>query len=195
MSRAQGDAFKTWTDHELNAYKYRLQAKLIKLIDHKEKWYRAGYGWILVEERNRMTNPNGSWKWNGWEVEAHEYWVSVFPEECVEVKNGKPVAVGWSQIREVFDDDRNLANTFFKDVAQKVARGLKNWMPKEYDNKPVFEYDGRKPSAVILFDYDKTAYKYMLMVDGKVVLETNDYSKCVNEATMVGAELTETHTP
>jgi len=63
MSRAQGDAYRTHTDHELNAYKARLDAKLRKLIDHKEKWYRAGAGWILCQERNRMTNPNGSWKW------------------------------------------------------------------------------------------------------------------------------------
>ena len=77
MSRAQGDAYRTHTDHELNAYKARLDAKLRRLIDHKEKWYRAGEGWILCQERNRMVNPNGSWKWNGWEIEAHEYWMHI----------------------------------------------------------------------------------------------------------------------
>ena len=98
MSRAQGDGYRTHTDHELNAYKWRLRDKVAKLADHKEKWYRAGQGWILAEEQNRMVNPNGSWKWHGWEVEAHEYWITVFPEECVEIKNGEPTAIGWSQV-------------------------------------------------------------------------------------------------
>ena len=49
MSRAQGDAYRTHTDHELNSYKARLDAKLRKIIDHKEKWYRVGAGWILCQ--------------------------------------------------------------------------------------------------------------------------------------------------
>ena len=36
MSRAQGDGYRTHTDHELNAYKWRLIAKLERLIDHEE---------------------------------------------------------------------------------------------------------------------------------------------------------------
>ncbi len=60
MSRMQGDSFRTHTDHELNAYRARLDEKLHGLIDHKEKWIKAGKGWILCEERNRMVNPNGS---------------------------------------------------------------------------------------------------------------------------------------
>jgi hypothetical protein len=55
MSRAQGDAYRTHTDHELNSYKARLDAKLRKLIDHKEKWYRVGAGWILCQ---RFSKPH-----------------------------------------------------------------------------------------------------------------------------------------
>ena len=65
MSRAQGDGYRTHTDHELNAYKWRLCDKLVRLADRKEKWYRVGEGWILTAKSNRMVNPNGSWKWNG----------------------------------------------------------------------------------------------------------------------------------
>jgi hypothetical protein len=36
MSRAQGDGYRTHTDHELNAYKWRLRDKVEKLADHKE---------------------------------------------------------------------------------------------------------------------------------------------------------------
>ena len=61
----------------------RLQ-KAAFLEDHKEKWYRVGEGWIHCEEQTHMVNPNGSWHWHGWEVGAHEYWITVFPEECVE---------------------------------------------------------------------------------------------------------------
>lgn len=32
MSRAQGDGYKTWTDHELNAYKWRLRDRVAKLV-------------------------------------------------------------------------------------------------------------------------------------------------------------------
>jgi hypothetical protein len=51
MSRAQGDGYRTHTDHELNAYKWRLRDKVAKLADHKEKWYRAAKAGFL--RRNR----------------------------------------------------------------------------------------------------------------------------------------------
>ena len=62
MSKAQGDSYKTQTNHELNAYRARLDAKLHKLIDRKEKWFRIGDGWVLTAEQNRMINRSGSWK-------------------------------------------------------------------------------------------------------------------------------------
>ena len=49
----------------------------MKSEDSKEKRFRGGSGWIQTEERNRMVNPRGSWKWHGWQAEAHEYWVTV----------------------------------------------------------------------------------------------------------------------
>ena len=195
MSRLQGDYFKTHTDHALNAYKFRLDAKLLKLIDKKEKWYRAGKGWILTEERNRMFNPNGHWKWNGWQVQAREYWITVFPEECVEIRDGRPVATGWSQIRHVIDDDKAAANRFFNEVAVKVARNLETWIPEEYNNRVWFDYEGRKQKAVITFHWDGDTYFYTLDVDGEKVLNAYDREECVREAERIGAELIETHTP
>ena len=66
----------------------------------------------------RGAEPNGQserlLEWSGWGIEAHEYWITVFPEECVEVREGKPVVIGWSVARKVIDDDKEAANKFFK---------------------------------------------------------------------------------
>ena len=195
MSRAQGDGYRTHTDHELNAYKWRLRDKVAKLADHKEKWYRVGEGWILAEEQNRMINPNGSWKWHGWEVEAHEYWITVFPEECVEVRDGKPVATGWSQVRKVIDDDKAAANTFFKETALPLARNLETWIPTEIDNAPAFDYEGRVPQAAIIICWAGDEYSFCLVVDGEEKARSNDKEELKKAAEQFGAELQETHTP
>ena len=126
MSKAQGDGFRTHTNHELNAYRERLRQRIILLEDSKEKWFKVGKGWILTEERNRMVNPRGSWKWEGWEIEAREFWITVFPAESIELKNGKPRVIGIAQAREEFDDDRNAANEYFLKVAKPMAMELEN---------------------------------------------------------------------
>lgn len=195
MSRAQGDAYRTHTDHELNAYKARLDAKLRKLIDHKEKWYRAGEGWILCQERNRMVNPNGSWKWNGWEIEAREYWITVFPAECVEIRGGEPKAIGWSQVVKVIDDDKAAANRYFKEVARPLASDLKTWIPTEANNGVFFNYEGRKPQATITISWEKDRYFFKLIVDGEEKMQSSDRRELTAEAERIGAELEETHTP
>lgn len=195
MSRAQGDAYRTHTDHELNAYKARLDAKLRKLIDHKEKWYRAGAGWILCQERNRMTNPNGSWKWNGWEIEAHEYWITVFPEECVEVRNGEPNPIGWSQVVKVIDDDKEAANEFFIKATKRLDRDLKTWIPTEADNGVFFDYEGRKPQATITIGWDKDRYFFKLIVDGEERMQSEEREELKAEAQRLGAELEERNDP
>ena len=199
MSRAQGDGYRTHTDQELNAYKWRLRDKVAKLADHKEKWYRAGAGpdagWILAEEQNRMVNPNGSWKWNGWEVEAHEFWITVFPAECVEIRDGKPVATGWSMVRKVIDDDKAAANDFFKNTAVPLARDLETWIPTEVDNTPAFDFEGRTPQAVIKINWNGDEYDFSLVVDGIDRMQSKDRGELKKEAERIGAELEETHTP
>ena len=195
MSRAQGDNYKTRTNHELNAYRARLDAKLHKLIDHKEKWFRVGDGWILTEERNRMFNRNGSWKWNGWEVEAHEYRITVFPAECVELQNGIPHVIGLAQRVMVIDDDKAAANEYFKTVAKPLAENLKAWIPTE-DNTGVFiDYAGRKPRAMIIIVWDEEQYHFSLFVDGNEVMQSRDLLELREEAARRSAELMETHTP
>lgn len=194
MARCQGDSFKTWTNHSLNRYKRRLMDKKLKLIDYKEKWYRAGHGWILAAEYNRLVNPNGYLKWDGWEIEAHVYDIRVFPEECVEIKDGKPHVIGWSQVVKTIDDDKAYANEYFNKVAVKLARNLKTWMPPEVDNAPAFDYEGRKPEAAITMSWDGDTYFYTLVVDGKKVLNAYRREECVREAERLGAELRETHT-
>ncbi len=201
MSRAQGDGFRTHTDHELNAYKWRLQAKVAKLTDYKEKWYHVGNdsknGWILAAEYNRMENPNGSWKWNGWIIDAHVYDIRVFPAECVEINDGKPHVIGWSQVVKTIDDDKEAANRYFKDIAIRLAKDLRTWIPSEVDNKPAFDYEGRIPSAAIVINWDEVreAYDFSLIVDGEEVMRSKDRKELEQEAERRGAELTETHTP
>jgi hypothetical protein len=68
-----------------------------------------------------MVNPRGSWKWHGWQAEAHEYWVTVYPGENVEIKDGKPRVIGIAQAREEFDDDKDAANEYFLKVAKPMA--------------------------------------------------------------------------
>lgn len=195
MSRAQGDSYKTWTDHKLNAYRIRLDAKLRKLEAHKEKWYRVGAGWILVEEQNRMINPNGSWKWDGWKIEAHEYIIRVFPEESVEIKDGKPHVIGWSQVVKSIDDDKDYANEYFNKIAVPLARTLKTWIPKEANNGLYLDYEGRKPQGMVTMNWDGDTYFFTLVVDGKDILKSYDRDECAKEAVRIGAELQETHTP
>ncbi len=195
MSRMQGDSYRTHTDHELNAYKARLDEKLRGLIDHKEKWIKAGEGWILCEEKNRMTNPNGSWKWNGWEIEAHEFWITVFPAECVSTENGRIRATGWSQVRKVIDNDKAAANEFFMKVAKPLAKDLKTWIPRQIDNKPAFDYEGRKPEAAITIRWEEDEYSFSLVVDGEETMRSKKQEELKEEAARIGAELEETHTP
>ena len=193
MSRAQGDNYRTHTNHELNAYRARLDAKQRKLADHKERWYRIGEGWVHVEEKNRMFNPISDWKWEGWEVQAREYWIKVFPGECVAIRDGKPRVIGLAQIIKVIDDDRAAANTFFQEVAAPIARNLKNWIPDEANNRVFFDYPGRKPKATITMSRED--YTFGLVVDGEEVMRSKEMNTLEAEAERIGAELIETHTP
>ena len=122
MSKAQGDGFRTHTNQALNDYREDLRQKVIKLQDSKQKWFKVNDTWINTEEKNRMVNPRGSWKWHGWEVEAHEYWVTVFPASSIELKDGKPRVIGIADVREEFDDDKDAANEFFKKMV-RIAKG------------------------------------------------------------------------
>lgn len=169
MSRAQGDNFKTWTNKSLNEYKYRLLDKINKLADRHEKWYRCGNGWIHVEEENRMENPNGTYKWNGWIVEAHEYWVTVYHAENVKLVNGQPKVVGVAVMRELIENDREKANKVFK-VAQELARSL-------------------KPTAKVTMNWDGDTYYYTLYIDGEPKLNAYNRSECVEAAKAAGFEI------
>ena len=125
MSRAQGDGYRTHTDQALNDYREELRQRIISMQDSKEKWFKIGNnGWIHTEEKNRMINPRGSWKWQGWQVEAHEYWVTVYRGENVKIQDGKPKAIGIAEAREEWDDDKDAANKYFVEVAKPLAMGL-----------------------------------------------------------------------
>ena len=129
MSKAQGDGYRTQTNEALNAYRDRLDAKLEKLYDTKEKWYHVGVCWILTKQSNILENPNGSWKWNGWEIVGKEYAITVYHEDDVTVSgdkgdngdNGFSVDIhGFAIAREVFVNDRNKANECFKEFKREL---------------------------------------------------------------------------
>lgn len=115
MSRAQGDGYRTWTDHKLNEYRAMLDAKLDQLMDYKIRWYENDGFWILTESHNKIHNPNGSWKWNGWEITGREYRICVFEGADIEVKGGDVRVRGCSILNETFTD-RDEANDFFRQV-------------------------------------------------------------------------------
>ena len=121
MSRAQENSYRTHTNHELNAYRDRLDAKLEKLIDKKEKWFHIGACWIQTEQSNIIKNPNGSWKWNGWEVVGVEYAVRVFSEADVTVEGSKTNVHGLALATQIFENDRDKANEYFKWVRRELA--------------------------------------------------------------------------
>ena len=114
MSKAQGDGYKTQTNHELNAYRARLDYKLHLMIDEKVKFYRAGTGWILAKEKNTVFNPNGDWKWNGWEITGKQYTIWVYNEDGVRVRDGRCEVVAPALFGEIFTS-KDEANEFFEE--------------------------------------------------------------------------------
>lgn len=188
MARSQGDGYRTWTDQSLNAYKARLDKKLRKLQDFKEKWYYTGCGWVLAEEYNDMVNPNGSYKWNGWEIRAHVYVVRVFPAESVEIKNDKPHVIGWAQFTEHIENDKDKANEVFKKFV-KFAKTSVKWYPQDADNAPAFDWEGRKPNAEITLLWDGDTYIYTLVIDGKKVASAYNREELLEDVEKAGAEL------
>lgn len=114
MSKAQGDGFRTQTDHGLNAYRRRLDAKLSELRQATAKWYDRGDGlWVLAESWNVLDNPNGIWKWDGWRVVGRRYKIQVFEERHLGLDGDEPDVRGWSIVCESFDD-RNEALAFLR---------------------------------------------------------------------------------
>lgn len=113
MSKAQGDGFRTWTDKGLNDYRKRLNAKLDGMAEYNNKWYSFGDVLIHCESINTLYNPNGSWKWNGWQVTGKEYTVTVFDSNDVTFQNDSYDVHGLSMAKGIFTD-RNEANEYFK---------------------------------------------------------------------------------
>lgn len=119
MSRAQGDGFRTWTNRGLNDYRDRLDEKLAGLCQHTARWYdnRDGF-WVLAESWNVLENPNGSWKWHGWQVVGKEYKLQVYEEGALDLSGDEPQVEGPSIVCRVFDD-RDEANAFFLQLRAK----------------------------------------------------------------------------
>ena len=68
-----------------------------------------------------IKNPNGSWKWNGWEVVDVEYAVRVFSEADVTVEGSKTNAHCLALATQIFENDRDKANEYFKWVRRELA--------------------------------------------------------------------------
>lgn len=119
--------YKTKTNHELNAYRARLDAKIAELEQAEERWHHIGDGWVLTEKKNILVNPNGAWKWNGWEIRGQRYAVRVFADNCTMVANGVRYADGCAEKTWVFDggeEAKAAANEAWKQ-AKELARDLR----------------------------------------------------------------------
>lgn len=114
MSKAQGDGFRTWTNKDLNQYRRRLDAKLEKLSEGTEKWYDNDGFVILARSWNVLHNPNGDWKWHGWQVTGKEYMISMYDENDVTpLEDGSYDVHGLAIVHQIFTD-KDEANNFFR---------------------------------------------------------------------------------
>ena len=113
MSKAQGDGFRTWTNKGLNDYKKRLNAKLEGMRQTTEKWYDNDGFVILAKSWNVLSNPNGDWKWNGWQVTGKEYQISMFDENDVTMMSDGTYDVHGIAVAHRIFTDKDEANSFF----------------------------------------------------------------------------------
>lgn len=126
MSRKQGDSYRTHTDHELNAYRARLDQKIREMEQREERWHHIGEGWVFTLKANILKNKNGGWKWNGWEVTGQRYEIRVFAGNCVIESNGNMYANGWNEKAWFFEggeEARTAANAAWKE-AKELAMNL-----------------------------------------------------------------------
>lgn len=114
MSKAQGDGFRTYTNKSLNDYKKRLNAKLAQMRETTERWYDNDGFVILAKSWNVLNNPNGDWKWRGWEVIGKEYQISMYEEsEVTLLDDGTYDVHGLAIVHRIFTD-KDEANDFFR---------------------------------------------------------------------------------
>ncbi len=116
MSKAQGDGYRTWTNKGLNDYKARLNEKLSKMMDVTAKWYDNDGFVILAKSWNTLYNPNGDWKWNGWQVTGKKYQISMFDADDVTLQEDGTYDVnGVAIVHQIFTD-KDKANDFFRSL-------------------------------------------------------------------------------
>lgn len=116
MSRAQGDGFRTWTDESLNQYRAKLNVKISKLINEREKWINVNDDYmILCVCGNEIENPNGSWKWDGWKVTGQYYRVSMYEKENLKITENHILVIGLP-ISHFATNDKTEANLFYKEL-------------------------------------------------------------------------------
>ena len=113
------DGYRTKTNHELNDYKERLRQKIVGLMEYKDRWYKVGTYWIHTESQNTINNPNGRWKWNGWEITGKEYFVEYYTEENIKEENGSIKVTGCAEKRQYFTD-KNEANAYFLEIKMEL---------------------------------------------------------------------------
>lgn len=130
MSKAQGDHYRTHTDHELNAYRARLDNKLHKLIDEKEINFFIKNAldeefMISCVQGNEIENKNGSWKWNGWEITGRYYRMYLYIAGDYDRESGRVHDLPIFCFTQ--DTNKDIANAHFKDLAEMA----KNYSTEE----------------------------------------------------------------
>lgn len=108
------EAYAKW-----NGYQIDLHRHIEPMFDTKERWYKVGSYWIHAESQNTLNNPNGRYKWNGWEIIGREYWVEYFDENSIKESEGTFKIRGVAISRKGFTD-KDEANNYFMELKMNL---------------------------------------------------------------------------
>lgn len=145
--------YRTATNYELNAYRARLDVKLHNLIDEKESYRflqneRGEKFMILCVQGNRIDNPNGNWKWNGWEIVGKYYRCGLYSMEVVQKTETGYRVTGLPLEHFAEDDNKDGANEAYKLMVRLVKENTEEELEKRANIKrygedyyePIFKF-------------------------------------------------------
>ena len=104
---------------EFNTYAWRLSLRLREMAEHKEKWYKVGKFWIHTETYHELDNPEGRYKWKGWEIVGENYFVEYYTEENIDINDRFPIKSAAE--KRMFFTDKNEANECFKQLKKALT--------------------------------------------------------------------------
>lgn len=99
-------------------YERELQQHVHDMMNVVTKFYDEDPIVIIASSYDVLENPNGDWKWNGWQKVGHVYELEVYWKEDVEIyANGEYRVNGLTLDSKEFTD-RDEANAYFRYLRQ-----------------------------------------------------------------------------